>query len=292
MEMERKAMLIYLRDVRDLEYTKRKLTELYKQEKRKVQKRLEYLETPHYCDEIQKNWVPTAIALGVLGVVTLICFVLMQLRVYTLVDQMRSVFFGTLFKPLIVLFIVMLILVVIDVVKADRRLTAAREANDRERERLEENEPEVRKIKAYWEKRSKYLKEQYDTVCRLLDSYYRLNLIAKPYRNLASLIYLYDFMSTSHSTLSEAQYHAHIEEGIKKVEEKLDVVVKQKEKNVFYQRISEAHDRAVVSQHKRMIESLRATDRNNINVDEYARLSDNYTQTVEFFGKAEYLEEK
>lgn len=290
--MERKAVLIYLRDVWDLEFAKRKLTELYDQEKKKVKQKLEYLETPHYCDEVQKNWIPSAIALGVFGVMTLICFLIMQMRSYTLVDLMRSAVFRTFFWTLLVIFVVLLILTIIDVVKSDRRLTEAREANERERERLEENEPEIRRVKAYWEKRSKYLKDQYSTVCRLLDSYYGQNLIAKPYRNLPSLIYLYDFMSTSQSTLSEAQYHAHLEEGIKKIEAKLDTVVKQKEKNVFYQRISEAHDRALISQHKRMIESLRKTDHNNVNVAEYAKLSDNYGETVEFFGKAEYLEEK
>lgn len=290
--MERKAVLIYLRDVRDLEFAKRKLSELYDQEKKKVKQKLEYLETPHYCDEIQKNWIPSAIALGGFGVMTLICFLVMRMRSYTLVDLMRSAVFQTFFWALLIIFVVLLILTIIDVVKSDRRLTEAREANERERERLEENEPEIRRIKVYWEKRSKYLKDQYSTVCRLLDSYYGQNLIAKPYRNLPSLIYLYDFMSTSQSTLSEAQYHAHLEEGIKKIEAKLDTVVKQKEKNVFYQRISEAHDRALISQHKRMIESLRMTDHNNVNVAEYAKLSDNYGETVEFFGKAEYLEEK
>ena len=42
--MERKAVLIYLRDVRDLEFAKRKLSELYEQEKKKVKQKLEYLD--------------------------------------------------------------------------------------------------------------------------------------------------------------------------------------------------------------------------------------------------------
>ena len=136
--MERKAVLIYLRDVRDLEFAKRKLSELYDQEKKKVKQKLEYLETPHYCDEIQKNWIPSAIALGVFGVMTLICFLVMRMRSYTLVDLMRSAVFQTFFWALLIIFVVLLILTIIDVVKSDRRLTEAREANERERERLEE----------------------------------------------------------------------------------------------------------------------------------------------------------
>lgn len=67
-----------------------------------------------------------------------------------------------------------------------------------------------------------HLKEELEKVKTLLQEAYALNILASAYRNVVSVYYIYEYMSTSQASLEETLIHEHMENGIKRIESKLD----------------------------------------------------------------------
>lgn len=93
-------------------------------------------------------------------------------------------------------------------------------------------------------------------VSALLEDAYSLNLLAKPYRNLPSVYYIYEYMSTSQASLKETVMHAQIENGFQRIEKKLDIIINQNEDIIFATRRIEANTAKTVEQTTEMLENL------------------------------------
>lgn len=62
---------------------------------------------------------------------------------------------------------------------------------------------------------------------KLLAEAYSFNLIPSQFRTLPYIIYIYDYVSTSQQTLENAFLHSHIEQAVKQITAKLDIIISQ-----------------------------------------------------------------
>lgn len=100
------------------------------------------------------------------------------------------------------------------------------------------------------------LKKESQKVSVLLEEAYSLNILAKPYRNLPSVYYIYEYMSTSQASLEEKFIHEHMENGFQRIEKKLDVIIEQNEEIIFATRRIEANTDRTVEQTTEMLNTL------------------------------------
>ena len=124
----------------------------------------------------------------------------------------------------------------------------------------------------------------------LLTEYYNQNILPAPYRNLAALIYIYDYMSTSKESFQDTLIHEHMANGINKILKKLDQIILQNERMMFHIHRIEAQNKDIVMQNQNMLESLTCVEDNLTETAEYAKLAENYSRTAAYFSAANYLE--
>ena len=135
-----------------------------------------------------------------------------------------------------------------------------------------------------------YLSNEFNKVDSILTAYYSQNILPKQYRNIASLIYIYDYMSSSQESFSNALLHEHMEKGIQEILSRLDYIIQQNGYMIFNQHRIEAQNQNIISQNRSMLETLERTERNAVEANQYAQL--NYSKTTAFFAAATYLEQK
>ena len=116
----------------------------------------------------------------------------------------------------------------------------------REEKRIADNQELINQVKSNWKKKETYIQSEYRKVYELKKNYYDQNILAKPYRNLPALIYIYDYISTSSASLSETLLHEHIDYGIKKIVERLDYIIKQNQAIIFNQHRQEARNQTMI----------------------------------------------
>lgn len=126
----------------------------------------------------------------------------------------------------------------------------------------------------------------------MLTSYYGQNILASQYRNLPALIYIYDYMSTSQESFRDTLIHEHMENGIRKILDRLDTIISQNETIIFNQHRLEAQNNKMVYQNEEMLGSLQRAEQNTLAAAQYGELAANYSKTVAFFAEANYLQKK
>ena len=138
----------------------------------------------------------------------------------------------------------------------EQLLPACIEHNKNEDIRLEKNQQLINEILIKKDDYEKYMKGQYVTVSNLLNDYYNMNLLPNPYRNLASVYYIYDYMSSSQESLQDTFVHEHMENGIQRIISKLDYIIEQNEQIIFSNRILESQNESIKQQNCNMLSSL------------------------------------
>jgi uncharacterized protein (UPF0305 family) len=120
-----------------------------------------------------------------------------------------------------------------------------------------------------------------------------MNILPNPYRNLASVLYIYDYMSSSSATLEDTLIHEHMENGIQRLEAKLDIVIDRMGDMLYETRCMRAENRrniqTTIDQNNRMLESLQESNQNTADAAQYARLAANYSKANAYFSLANYL---
>lgn len=103
----------------------------------------------------------------------------------------------------------------------------------------------------------------------LLNKFYHMNIIPKPYRDnsidryrsLATACYLYDYMSSGQESYEMALISNQIEDGIRRIEAKLDTIIKQLNNVIYQQRVMNDQNRefikSQIDQNNRMIDSIK-----------------------------------
>lgn len=290
--MNRDAFLIYLKDLRDLEFARKSLDTALARGKDNYNRRANFLRQTNYRDKEKFDWL--FIIIAPILVVAFV-FVFRKARSCTFFPD-EHFLSGTLealfwyaFVLVLGYFTILCVFVAIASLfgtPADNR--AIRKHNQQEAITEENQKKELATLNATWNKQSTSLKRQYNQVDTLLKNGYNLNLIPSPYRNLASLYYIYDYMSTSQASLEDTLLHEHLENGIQRILSRLDSIIAQNEQIIFQNRQLEAQNRQMIERTDRMLASLQRTEQNTLEGKQYAQINAQHTQTIAFFKEMEF----
>ena len=120
-----------------------------------------------------------------------------------------------------------------------------------------------------------------------------MNIIPVQYRNLASVIYLSDYMNSCEESFQMALLSTQIEEGIRRIERKLDAIASLLVQQIYETRCLRAenkvaHDR-MDKQNRQMLDRLSSVEKYSSDAAKYAQLSSNYSKASAYFSLATYL---
>ena len=120
-----------------------------------------------------------------------------------------------------------------------------------------------------------------------------MNIIPQKYRSLAAAEYLYDFMSTSQASYTDMLINVKLEEGIQRLEEKLNAIVSEISDLIYETRCIREDNKymisQVINQNNNMLKSLQQTEANTFEAAQYAQLAVNYGAANTYFSLATYL---
>lgn len=141
-----------------------------------------------------------------------------------------------------------------------------------EAERLRREEEE----KNYWrDVLAKYVHDA-NKAEKLLNKAYAINIIPAKYRNIYAAHFLYDNISTSTISLSDALYHFDLDE----ISRKLDVVIEQQRQIIMELARSNALNEQIVNQNNEILNHAIATERNTALAAQYSQVAAINTETV------------
>lgn len=283
--MNRKALLLYLRDLRDLEFARRKIAAIYEKEEYKTKRTLEQLGTANLRGGEKTDvgsFVKVLIAAGVLGV---------GAYFFQWCGRIDDNFFLNMVSKLLWGICIFSVAVgIIAFIKDISATSAIKNSNNAERRRVNNNQGTIQNIQKNWKLRQIYLQKEYDKVLKLQKEYYNMNILAMQYRNLPALIYIYQYMSTSKASLEVVLLHTRMEDGIRRIESKLNEIIAQNEQIIFAQHIAESQNEKIIAQNENMLTSLSEIEKNTGDAAYYSRMAENYGRTVAYFETARYLE--
>jgi hypothetical protein len=173
--------------------------------------------------------------------------------------------------------------------RVNKQEKIARIHNIQEEDRVAKNHKALEEKRQNWNARSVYLKRQKNEVRTLLNEAYSINILPNPYRNLASVYYIYDYMSSSQAGLEETLLHEHLENGIQRILDKLNTIIYQNEYRILQNQRIEASNQQLVSRATKMVNSLAQIKDNTELAAQYARLSAFYSGATAYFAYAGYL---
>ena len=280
--MERNALLLYLKNIRDLEFAQIKIQQRINEYNSSFSKKIDSLCQTDYATLPEKPSKhtngPFLILLGI-GL------------------ELLCVYMTFLFLSMTAISIFLIHLGANKIKSAkdelkeyEQLLPACIEHNKNEDIRLEKNQQLINEILIKKDDYEKYMKGQYVTVSNLLNDYYNMNLLPNPYRNLASVYYIYDYMSSSQESLQDTFVHEHMENGIQRIISKLDYIIEQNEQIIFSNRILESQNESIKQQNCNMLSSLENIENNSVLCAQYAELAANYTKANAYFSLASYLQ--
>lgn len=297
--MDRKVLLLYLKDIRDLEFAKYKIDMIYADEQRKYYETMNELQdykTVEIPDEKKDNWSSDSyigFLIGFIGLfMELIAFMQEEVKFFDFGDApVGLMVFALIFWNVICVGLIMFsIASVQNSAKANKEDIENRKRYNQEVKLANERNREMKpKVNYQWRKRSAYLKSEKSKVEALLQNYYGLNILANPYRNLASVYYIFDYMSSCQDSLKETLIHEHMENGIQRILEKLDDVIRSNEEMILRTRVLESHSKRIIEQNEELLKSAERMNESNDLIVENTALIANYSKVNAYFSLANYL---
>ena len=287
--MKREAVLLYLRDVLALELAKHKLQQMFSQEESAYRRKQKKLSETDYWRERELNRVGPywLTILAILAVASLVGYIN---------RQVDSIFLGLAYELVnaagavaVILILIWIGMCVSENVKIRSEQRDIWFHNREEAHREEKNKKALAQITQEWNGRKSYLKNELNNVKELLKRAYRMNLLPNPYRNLASVYYIYNYMSSSQENLTDTLLHSHLESGVQRILNKLDDIVAQNERMIFQNRRVEAGNSQLMAQTKKMLESLQSVQDDSTQAAQYSALAAIYSGTSAYFSAANYL---
>lgn len=291
--MDRTAILLNLRDLRDLELAKICVTKKRQDDWQSYQREIDNLSAVQYMGiEPEREGTGTVIALLICGIVIGAFIAILSLFI---IESWLGVLFGGLilwgsvkvfgdgnpFQDL--------------VENSEKRAhnEKAYQHNKAEQARLAANRPQIVQFQQLQQERDVYWRSEQQKVENLLAEAYAINLVPKPYRyKFAAIQYIYEYMSSAPVSLEHTLLSTQIEDGIRRIEAKLDIIISQQNEMIFQMHRQEAQNRQLMDQNEQMLASLHRTETNTLEAAQYAQLSASYNKTCAFFAIANYLEKK
>ncbi len=280
--MEREGMIVYLRNLLALEMTKRKLEKALLN----VQGNIAALENRMRQKDFQMEEATKSYNVAVL------CFIIAFMC-------LLAAMFSSAAESLVLVVIFSILGIGCLACGLSSLVTTAGENHNRKwrnNEVRKHNQTEQELIQNLtlqldqYRPRASFFNRELEKVKGLLQEAYGVNLLATPYRNLASVYYIYDYMTTSQASLSETLLHEHMESGIQRILEKLDQVVAQNEQMILSMRRLEAGNQKVIEQNQQMLLSMGSIESSALNSEMHSRLAASYAKSSAFFNAATYLE--
>lgn len=291
--MDRTALVFYLQNIRDLEVVKYSINKKIEQEEFKFQK--EKANNPTKVNEkdyYSEDYSP--ILLSVIGMI--ICAIAAN---YCIGHSDRP---GGILMALgfFLVFVPLFVIALSGVITHTKTLLEAIEHNKKNDERYRKEVATAEKNKMYLSQIEKtknktiaYLKNELNKVDSCLNKFYSMNIIPKQYRDLSPVCYLYDYMSTSQQSFEMALLSNQIEDGIRRIEARLDIIAGNLRTVIWQQRVMRDENRQNYyrqdDQYNRMLDSLKRMEGNQKNIEEYTRLSAYYNEAQGIIANAYYL---
>ena len=306
--MNRQALLLYLQNIRDLEMViymiktnKEALSNYYHGKMAWIQTTPRYVNIPEH-----KNETINYFKLGFIGFLG-ICFIWFvgDLPINGIFDYYKSTVSNTYpgfisFLKIIVFFVwagfvVREIIRVIDYNDtSEKKLQEAIKYNKNQDDVAKSGMAQYSKLYQEWERKKIDLEQELQQPTEILQQFYSMNIIPKQYRNkLASIVYIYDYMSSSQATFEETLRAAQIEQGIQRLEAMLDQVVDQLKREVEETRCIRNDNREyaeqIIDHNSRMLQHLQSVASSAQEAAQYSELSANYSKANAYFSFANYL---
>jgi hypothetical protein len=299
--MNRDVLLVYLKNIRDLEVAgyqlrldKNRTEAKYRSEISAINKQIEEETTSNYWS---KPRVPIGmfIASGFFAAVCLFFFCGVvsngEIEKYPFMDSLC-----------LIIFVVLAAVFYPWSYSDDKKET--NDHNEVERKRLEQCATLVPQQKQTIQAKTNALSTytngctaELQNIGKLLRDAYSLNILPSQYRNLPAVYYIYDYMSTSQASLEDTLMHEHMENGIQRIMNKLDIIIAQNERRILLERSIEANTREaaentqrMLSKQQHMLESMERTEQNTYEAAQAARIAAQYGEINTFFSAATYLE--
>lgn len=313
--MDRSALLLYLRDLRDLEFAKKKIEVLFNNKKRKYEQIVNNLSTTNYVkipDE-KSGWsigrVVGIILFGIVGIILVYAMMFGTVvekeffedsRAYSgygvkyvnvpIMQKKGIAFILILFLVICIIGLIVIICCIVDEAKENREnIEIAKQHNEKVSLQEKTNKELIAQKRQQWQQEADYLTKEYEKVKELLNESYGLNILATQYRNLASVYYIYDYMSTSQETLKDTLIHEHMKNGIQRILAKLDYIICQNQEMIFHNRRVESDNRKIIQQNEEMLKTLNRVEEDTNLAIQYMEISANYSKAIAYFSAANYL---
>ena len=300
----RDALVLYLENVRDLEILKNRIASLWEQESDRYKRDLN-----DYPTEVKKPTIKNeALELGsgfftffVLGFLSILGVLFSAARTdYNktgwLVSHLAELGVG--------LFIFLILISLIGTLICLFGAISDRNEIKQENKEIEKwyqdalitartNQSYINKRSKEWEKANAFYRRQYSKADLILNNFYAMNIIPKQFRGASGACYLYDYMSSSKESFQMALISNQIEEGIKRIEARLAYISRQLGEVLYQQRVMRDENREEINRRiehdNHMINSLKAMENRQENIEAYSRLSANYNEAAALFSLATYL---
>ena len=298
--MKREAVVFYLKELRDLEIAKYKLNDKMKNEKYNYytynsNNGKAYLqEVPQFNSIVGLAKLIFEIAMFIIAAISLVMLVkiMWQSKGWGIFDE-----FGKLMKYT---FVLCLSAGVGGAAFAHgwcgyfgekKRYHRIILENKKEEERVRENQNKLANYKQQYDENMSVYKEGLKKVEQLLTDYYSLNIIPKQYRNIQSIMYIYDYMQSSQEDLRDALFSNQINEGINKIVEKLDTIINNQGEMIMANRRIESKQQSIINQNNQMLNSFQNIEANTEESAYYSKLSAYYNAANAYYSYAKYLED-
>lgn len=267
----RDVLINYLNNLQTLEFAKHKLT----QEKNNIEYQINSLCIPrpvHYVS-ILEDCGPL---LGLAGFAVVVFLIALWINSGLKGDGFFSIF-DNLLGPIITFIMYAAVVVEIGsiIFAVGEYIVSNRKARDEElneKKRLENERVEKERLTNIMP----LVENDLTKTCDLLDTAYAINIIPAKYRNIYAAYFLYEYISTSTVTLSEALYHCDLDE----ISKKLDTIIEQQQEIIMELARSNALNEQIVRQNEETLKHAIAAENNTALAAQYSQVAAINSNTV------------
>lgn len=147
----------------------------------------------------------------------------------------------------------------------DRRQTEYQQAVQQDKTRVRK---ELQQRSALESKRPEYV-DRLEQAKQIRDKSYQINIIPQQMRNIYAVYYLYNYLSTSQSSLESAMLHFDLNE----IKSKLDTMILQQQQIILQQAQQIAQNERIIAQNEEIIDHAIATEHNIERAAQYAEVA-------------------
>ena len=306
--MDRRALVLYLQNVRDLEVAKailfQKKDDIINREDDELSKNPENVSYREESYPDEPTWgTGCALCIIIFLIFSAIWFIFLLLFTGGLKDKdyppiIDEIMVISFFVGIALIFIFFVYMCISDNVDYRKECNSVNERNEYRKSMAEKTANSNIAIRNKIINDYKPLIQDYDNkideVNVILQNFYNMNLIPIQYRNnLAAVQYIYEFMSSTQANYSDMLINAKLEEGIQRLESKLGQIMSKLSELVYETRCMKNDMNnglsQVINQNKQMLLSLERTEKNTYDAALYAELSANYSKANAYFSLANYL---